>query len=109
MSTQSTDKYERQIIGWSGYRIEIAYCRNWSPSFEAIYGYAMSHIEIRTLEPERAPLPITETGYRSHFVHEPTVREWGGPEALVRAMLDDAAKSAEWKEREESRKQLSLF
>tara|TARA_R110002096_G_scaffold188216_2_gene368094 strand:- start:154 stop:483 length:330 start_codon:yes stop_codon:yes gene_type:complete len=109
MAIDTTENYDRQIIDWHGYRIEIAYCRSWSPSVEDIYGYAMSHIEIRTIEPERAPLPITETGYRSHFVHEPVVVEWGGPEALVRALLDDAAKSAEWKELEESRKQLSLF
>lgn len=27
-----------------------------------------SHIEIMVLKPKGAPLPITETGYRSHFL-----------------------------------------
>ncbi|WP_114090128.1 hypothetical protein [Thalassospira profundimaris] len=109
MADHNADKYDRQIIDWRGYRIEIAYCRSWSPSFEDIYGYAMSHIEVRTIEPERAPLPITETGYRSHFIHEPVVAEHGGAEAVVRLMLEDAAKSREWRELEESSKQFSLF
>ncbi len=30
----------------------------------------IAHLEIRSIKPERAPLPITETGYRSHF-HQP--------------------------------------
>lgn len=109
MSENNTDKYDRQIIDWRGYRIEVAYCRSWSPSFEGIYGCAMSHIEVRTIEPERAPLPITETGYRSHFIHEPVVAEYGGAEAIIRMMLDEAANSREWIEREQNSKQLSLF
>lgn len=27
----------------------------------------VAHLEIRSIAPERAPLPITATGYRSHF------------------------------------------
>ena len=27
-----------------------------------------SHIEVHIVRPKRAPIPITETGYHSHFI-----------------------------------------
>lgn len=38
-----------------------------------------SHIEIVVLKPKGAPLPITETGYRSHFLGHNELQRAGGP------------------------------
>jgi uncharacterized membrane-anchored protein len=53
-------------------------------------------LEVRVIEPERAPLPITDTGYRSHFLLAGIVEEAGGPAAYVRCWLDEAARHPRW-------------
>ena len=54
-------------------------------------------------------LPVTETGYRSHFLPAATVEEFGGPESYVSAWLDHEAKSPDWKKRKDAARQMSLF
>ena len=71
--------------------------------------FHMAHIEIESIEPVRAVLPITETGYRSHFVPERDVIAGGGALAYVEAALDDAASCRSWKIREQEARQYSLF
>lgn len=44
-----------------------------------------------------AQIPITETGYRSHFLPDGIVEDHGGPEAYVLALLDHEADSDAWK------------
>ncbi len=44
-----------------------------------------SHIEIEVLTPKGAPLPITETGYKSHFLDEDILQAAGGPVAFFTA------------------------
>lgn len=56
-----------------------------------------------------AALPITETGYRSHFLTPQEVERAGGPVALVVAWLNEAARNKGWKEAEEKARQLNLF
>ena len=56
-----------RLIQWQGLLIEIRYCRSWCDSYEEIFGYPLSHLEIETIQPAKAPLPMTETGYRSYF------------------------------------------
>ena len=46
----------------------------------------VAHLDITTIEPPRAPLPITETGYRSHFLHPDEVAAYGGPEAFCQSV-----------------------
>lgn len=100
---------ERHHILWSGIQIEILYRPDASPAFRASCGHALAHLQIRSLEPEREPLPITETGYLSHFIARQLVEEAGGPAALVLAWLDDFAQSPIWKAKQISRQQLDLF
>lgn len=69
----------------------------------------MSHLTIETIEPVRSNLPITETGYRSHFVEPGVIETHGGPAAYVLAWLDEAAKDALWIERDLAARQFSLF
>lgn len=86
---------------WEGITVSIKHTPHW-------HG-AIDHIEIRSIKPERAPLPITETGYKSHFIQEEYLNEYGGAEAYVLAWLDAESKSPEWKTRLEESKQFCLF
>ena len=70
-------------LNWSGIEIEVIFERSYSEIYEKIYGYALSHIETRSVRPHHAPLPITDTGFRSIFMTEPEVLKHGGEVSLV--------------------------
>jgi hypothetical protein len=86
-------------IEWQGVTVLVSY----SPS--DIMAHA--HIELRV--PDKRRLPVTETGYRSHFLPRGVVEAAGGPEAFVKAWLDEEAKTSKWKKQAEADRQLSLF
>lgn len=67
------------------------------------------HLGIHAVRPERCQLPISETGYRSHYMGAGMVAEAGGPVAAVRMILDEAAASPEWQDYVHSQRQGSLF
>lgn len=92
-------------IDWRGIRIEISYNPSWSESYARIYGYPLAHLEVRSIAPDKAALPITATGYRSHFTPAQVIEENGGPVAFVLAWLAEAEQSPEW----QARRQLDLF
>jgi hypothetical protein len=94
--------YEVITKSWNGIEIEIRWARNYIYYDDET---TMSHIEVESLSPRRAPLPITETGYKSHFINEFAVDRMGGPEGYVDAWLWEASHSANW----QNNKQLSLF
>lgn len=94
---------------WRGLNVRVSFTPEYSKGFEEIYGYPLSHLEIMAINPERAPLPFTETGYKSCFLSPEDVETSGGPVAYVRAWLDYAAKSSFWIIKEEAAKQMSLF
>lgn len=66
-----------------------------------------SHIEV-IAEP-RTPLPITETGYRSLFLHVGEVEDAGGAASFVMRWLDTASKSPAWRAALAASRQGSLF
>lgn len=101
--------YDCMHIDWNGIRIEVRWCPNWLDFYERLYGHALAHLEIESVDPAKAPLPVTETGYRSHFTRPDVIDAAGGPAEFVRAWLDEAAKDPEWLAAEAARKQLSLF
>jgi len=53
-------------------RIRITHAREYLSS-------GSDHIEVESVRPKRAPLPITETGYRSHFMPALDLINAGGP------------------------------
>ncbi len=67
------------------------------------------HIEIDVLSPEGAPLPITETGYLSHFLSADEVAGAGGAVSYFTAWLDREARSKAWAETEFAWRQGDLF
>lgn len=87
---------------WRGIEIEAIYTpRKWGVT---------AHLEIRSVKPERAPLPITDTGYRSHFHPCGTIEARGGDVvAQVLAWLDEEATSREWLAHVEAGRQGELF
>lgn len=88
---------------WAGVELLISFERNW------LGGDLTSHLEVTSAEPERAALPITETGYKSHFCSASQIDDAGGPVAFVLAWLDEAGASPKWKAGEVSRRQMVLF
>jgi len=89
------------IIDWQGITLSVDYTPD-------RYGTGVHHLEIRVLQPLGAILPVTDTGYRSHFFSE-EVEPYGGPAGYVRDWLDRHAASPEWKRQELASRQLRLF
>lgn len=87
---------------WQGIEIEVTYTpRKWS---------IIAHLAIRSTKPEGAPLPITSTGYLSHFHQPGTIESHGGDVvAQVAAWLDEEASGPEWLARVEAMRQGELF
>ena len=94
-------------IVWNGIAIEIRWEPNWLNL--AVKGYDTAHLQVESIAPERAPLPITETGYRSHFTSPETIAAYGGPVAYVEAWLETESQAPDWRNQEQVRRQLSLF
>jgi len=70
-------------------------------------GETLSHLEVRSVNQRK--LPITETGYRSHFTSKKEVDTFGGAEPYVLTWLNQEAQSKEWQDYILSSQQLTLF
>lgn len=103
MSSPGAD-VETQVhrFAWRGIEIGATYDPAWSQGF--------AHLAVRSVRPERAPLPITETGYRSHFHRSGTIEAHGGDVVVqVIAWLDEEAAKPGWQRHVEASRQGSLF
>lgn len=88
---------------WQGIEIEATYCPR-------IWGGVIAHLEINSIQPPRAPLPITETGYKSHYHPCGMVEANGGDVvAQVIAWLDEEAAKPDWRRYVENSRQGVLF
>ncbi|MEA3014300.1 MAG: hypothetical protein QOD42_2845 [Sphingomonadales bacterium] len=92
-----------EIFEWQGVTIEIGYEAEW------LGCRVTAHLELHVRHPEGAVLPVTDTGYRSHFLPQGAVEDAGGPTAYVTAWLDVTARSKPWREIDFARRQLPLF
>jgi hypothetical protein len=88
---------------WGGILLEVSYEPQWLSDGD------IAHLEVRSISPERAPLPITETGYRSHFTTASAIEAAGGPVAFVDVWLAAESQAPKWRKREQSARQLSLL
>ena len=68
-----------------------------------------SHIEIIVVSPKNAPLPITETGYRSHFLDEDLLKKAGGPVTFFIDWIEREAATKAWAKAEFKWRQGDLF
>lgn len=100
-------EYEEHTVTWRGIELEIRHCHNWLPNNAS--PFVTQHIEIRSAD--KRLLPITETGYRSHFLNgaEALAEFDHDPVAFVLWWLDEAAKDPSWQRREFEDRQGSLF
>lgn len=83
-------------------RIRITHSRDY-------LGQGQDHVEVESITPKKAALPITETGYRSHFLPPLELVNAGGPVAFVTAWLDRDAKGKDWQKQQAIRAQGDLF
>ena len=95
---------EVHALHWRGVDIEITFERHWLGIHRHI---ADAHLTVTAKG--RHPLPITETGYRSHFLAADEIDTAGGPAAYVATWLNTMARSQQWITFEQASRQLSLF
>ncbi len=67
------------------------------------------HIEVESIKPKKAPLPITETGYRSHFIAPLDLINAGGPVTFVTTWIEQEAKGKAWTKAATAKQQGDLF
>lgn len=67
------------------------------------------HVEVESIAPKRAPLPITETGYKSCFIDWRQLKEAGGPVAFIEGWLARETQSKAWRKRDLAARQGDLF
>jgi hypothetical protein len=94
-----TSTITRNTIDWRGILIQVTFTEYRD----------IDHLEILTLEPEGGAIPITETGYKSHFLPCGIVQNHGGPLDYVMEWLEAAATERSWIDANETAKQLCLF
>ena len=96
---------EVSTIVWRSIKIMINYKPKYFESSKT--GFSIAHLEVIT--ENKAPLPFTESGYRSHFTDVSEIEAYGTPTDFVKAWLAETSKSKKWKEQERKQNQLSLF
>ncbi len=74
------------------------------------YLFASSdHLQIESIDPEKAPLPITETGYLSHFISPLALANAGGAVTFVTAWIERETKGKAWTKAAAKKAQGDLF
>ena len=72
-------------IDWNGTLLEITYEPLWMPAH--IMGQDIAHIEVRSIYPTAAPLPISKTGFYTNTLPASAITAAGGPVAYIDVML----------------------
>lgn len=83
---------EVHALHWQGVDLEVTFERNW---LNIERDQAAAHLSVTSTAPGRAPLPITETGYRSHVVQAIESMRRAPPLAYVEASLRAMGQSRE--------------
>lgn len=82
---------------WNDIPLTMSWEPNWlNLEFRAVI--ATAHLRRRSRD--NVPLPITQTGYRSHFTSSAAVTSAGEPVANALAWLTAKADTPEWRARE---------
>lgn len=97
----SKHKTKTFSLTWRGTMLSIRH----TPKY---FGHA-DHVEITVKKPRTAILPITETGYRSHFIDPDDLARAGGAVLFVQAWLEREAESKTWCARQAERAQLDFL
>ncbi len=100
---------ETFTIDWQGITLSVSYEADWLNMTLDGCGLNTAHLQVRSINPERAPNPVSETGYRSLFIGREMIEDAGGPVAFAQNWLDASAKSTTLRNRTIPSSQLSLF
>lgn len=92
----------RDAAGTACVRVRITHSRDYLAMGD-------DHVEVEAIAPKKAPLPITETGYLSHFIKPLDLLNAGGPVTFVTAWFEREAKSPVWRKKQAQRAQGDLF
>lgn len=109
---QSAPRREPKTVerfDWQSITVAVSYEADWLGMSKEFSQFATAHLEIEAIEPPKQALPVTETGYRSHFIARGVLEQAGGAIAYARAWLDHAAKAPAWKRQQGASRQLCLF
>lgn len=91
---------EHRTIQWVGRDIRLSYTPRWATQID--------HVEMHALD--GAALPVTETGYRSHFFGPvDPILMMEVVETMMRDWMDSEAAKPAWQEYLNVAQQLSLF
>lgn len=107
MTTPDTPESQHYAFVWEGLHVALVYCPDWSKAYRETFGYPLAWLSIH--QPDGRPLPITETGYLSHFTPPDNIEAAGGPVACVQEWLDEAAQDPAWQAIQDKDRQMSLF
>lgn len=89
-------------LDWRGVTCRVRHTRDYlNPGTD--------HIEIEVVSPKGAPLPVTTTGYRSHFIAADDLAAAGGAVAFVTRWLDREATTKAWIKTDLAWRQGDLF
>jgi len=94
---------------WQDIAIEVAYTPDWLNQANKYPEAGYAHIEVRSIEPEKIPLPITETGYKSEFIHDSCIDGLDDAVAFIIDQLEEGAKAPVWQAYVEQQRQYTLF
>ena len=100
-SKRKAKKQQFEIVV-DGQRMLVVYEENWNS-----YNGGMGHFEYRSLADPPQRIPVSETGYRSHFVWNEKIKAAVSIEAL--ALAEALAIMEEKSRRPADKKQLDLF
>lgn len=100
--TSARPRKSVQRFTWRGIEMSATHQQNYIST-------GWSHIELRVLKPKGIPVPITSSGYLSHFLDEADLKAAGGPAGLFREWLDREANAKPYLKALASWRQLDLF
>ncbi len=100
VETPSGQRYERFRIDWGGINITVRYVRKW-------LHMDIAHMEF--ISDGRVPMPVSMSGYRSHFVPDSLIQSEGGPRTYALHLMDVEADFCGWYDNPCAAAQLSLF
>lgn len=102
----TSDSYQEYFHTWEGFSLTIRWCPLWWCD-NTHQTAKIGHLEIYSAD--KLPLPITEAGYKSHFIPPEVIEDAGGAIAYVQKWLEHGAKSRDWQQQRTSLQQPSLF
>ena len=91
----------RSALKWREWKLEVRHTPDYLTD-------GTDHLEITVKAPKGAPIPITETGYRSHFLPPALIEQAGGVAAFITRWLDSEATTKTWSKTEAKWRQLAF-